>query len=216
MPDRMRIISLSLGLAILLGLVGCINPRTQVELYYPSRLAQHKLYLPLQVPSEGQRPSLEVAPVEDLRPWSRVGGIRSDWDFHVRVIEASNSVPEWFQSGLAQGLEQQGYPPRGQEPARVSVECKLRELFVAKRFFYEAQLKVFLVARCTCHQKVLVSKEIEQAFSLEDQPEASHAEALAGLLVHATERIANELAHLRNSDLHRTPRPTLVALDPDE
>jgi len=218
MPHSLRVLALrilALGLLCLLPLSssGCINPRTQVELYYPARLPQHKLYLPLQPPSQGQRPSLQVAPVEDLRPWPRIGGTRSDWEFHVRIIEASNSVPEWFQSGLAHGLEKQGFPPGVLEPARVSVECKLRELFVAKRFFYEARLRMLLIARCTCHQKVLISKEFEQAYSLEAKPESSHAEALASLLMHATERVANELAYLRNADLHRTPPTPLRASD---
>jgi len=198
-------------LAFALLLEGCISPQSEVELYYPRRGEQKQITLPVLAPSSGQRPSLHVIGFEDVRPWSRVGESRSDWGFHTNVIEPSNSVNQWLRDGLTLALAQEGYGLVARETAGVTIEGKLRELFSAERFSYEALLRLLVVARCGCHGKILISKELTFTTLLDGQAQSGHAESLAIVLEQAAIQIAQELKFLRTSSVHR--RAPLSAQD---
>lgn len=197
---------LCLGLFGLLGLAACTNPRSSVELYYPPKTPAHKIGVNLSHLGSDLRPSVHVLPFEDVRSFRRVGEYRTDWGFHAKLINPSNSVGEWFRAGLSRAIEDMGFELVSADAAQITLGGKLREAFVSKRFFYDTRLDLHLVVRCGCHGKILVSRELKLESSLKAEENEEYAEALAEILEHTGEAIALELEHLRMGTLHRTRR----------
>jgi hypothetical protein len=190
-----------LVLCLGIGLVGCVNPHTEVELYLSRRSPAKNFELPIPLAYREARPVLRVMPILDLRPWPRIGEIRSGLGFHVNVIESSTPPAEWLSLGLAHTLNQMGYEVPAEGPANVLLEGKLRKLFVSKRFSYEAELSMLIIARCSCHRKILVTKEFEQVAILDGEYENGFPEALAILLEQTGEFIAHQLSPIGSESL---------------
>ncbi len=198
MATRVRMQVLSV--LFMLGVQAC-SSAPPVELYYPAHEPK-KIDLPLPAPLNGQRPALHVANFVDERPWTRIGNTRTAWGFHTGVIEASTPVHRWFEESLASAMAKKGFQVGSAEQAQVYIEGKLREAFVAKRFFYEGKIKWLFIARCSCHDKILISKELEAQASLEGDREDAFAECMALLVDNAAERMADELEPIRLGHLH--------------
>jgi hypothetical protein len=184
------------------GFVGCINPHTEIDLYFPRRSEAENFEKAIAPPLREARPVLRVMPIEDLRRWPRIGEVRSGLGFHVNVIESSEPPADWLTEGLSYTLNEMGYETSDELPFNILLEGKLRKLFVSKRFSYEAELSMLIVARCSCHRKILVTREFEQVAILDGEDENGFAEALAYLLEQTGEFIASQLSPIWSESLH--------------
>ena len=190
---RVRLLTFVASLSV--ALASCTGTPETIELHYPPHTEAH---------DEAPRPEgapdvyVQIGSIVDARRGTRVGENRTDLGFHTDVIEASNSVGTWVETGLAMEFERAGFEvvdvldgvPDDARP--LIVEGRLQRAYAARRFYEEARLELHAFVRCACHRKILLSRLYQAEVSVNEDSEVSgHAEALG----RALQRAAHELAH---------------------